>query len=130
MTKRHAVDTKLRRVLLKTLAAAAVVAATIAVPWAASGAPRLEPAAFQLGGWAADDAMAFDPYTLTYSSSVESSSGREEPATTSDTEAEAAPRSGTRTFSSGGETGRDFGRPPIRTPYRPPVRTPFKPPLF
>jgi hypothetical protein len=102
---------------------------------------RVAQEAFLLGGWAADEALRFDPFRLV------TRAARKDPSSTAvvpsaapvpvsatvpsptPTVSEAASPTESVTASDtdppGGSTSL---RPPIRIPYRPPLRSPFKPP--
>ena len=96
--RRRAFCVKLARALL--LAGAMVFIAGSS--WNARGATTPDRSAFLPGGWAADDAFAFNPFNPW--------SPIHDVVTANTT------RSTTN------------GRPPPRIPYRPPLRTPYKPP--
>ena len=113
----------------------------IAFASAARAAPVPDPEAFLWGGWAAEEALRFDPFTLrtfvVRRPRVDAAEGAL-PAAGVDPLASGsvAPVSG------GGEAGPTSPRslstpgdpplpyvPPVRIPYRPPLRSPFRPPL-
>jgi len=83
--------------------------------WNAMGATRPDRMAFLPGGWAAADALAFNPFNP-----WSPMHNIVAPGSTSAT--------GERSGGSTTMTSSIGGRPPPRIPYRPPLRTPFKPP--
>jgi len=96
---------------VQALLLAGAALCTAGSPWDARGAQPPDRGAFALDGWAAEDALAFDPfhpYEWLYGVSP-SELG-------SATEGALAPSAALDS------------RPPIRIPYRPPLRTPYKPP--
>ncbi|GAH66821.1 unnamed protein product, partial [marine sediment metagenome] len=101
---------------------------------AARAAPVPDPEAFLWGGWAAEDALRFDPFALTFplASVVRRPSvdAAEPSAGSSDLGGggeEAGPTSPS-SLSSAGDPPLPYV-PPVRIPYRPPLRSPFRPPL-
>lgn len=93
----------MKRLILAGVAVCVVAALAVTVVQAQAERPLLrDPKAYLLGGLMADDALAFDPFTL---SAVPSSARKATPVAT-------------------------VRRPEIRVPYRPVLRSPFRPPLF
>lgn len=107
---RGAMCVKLARALLCVGAMALIGGSS----WNAMAATTPDHSGFLPGGWAVDDALAFDPFNPW---SVTTS------------------REATTTTVSGANSGaeplgspRGLLRPPPHVPYRPPLRTPYKPP--
>ena len=100
--RRSAFCVKLARALLLVGAMAFIAGSS----WNAVGATTPDRSAFLPGGWAVDDALAFNPFNPW--SPIGAAGGR-----------------GGRSRPLMAARG---GRPPPRIPYRPPLRTPYKPP--
>jgi len=118
----------------------------IAFAPAARAAPVPDPEAFLWGGWAADEALRFDPFTLRTlpltgvvrrpsvdaAEGVLPAAGVDLPASGSVAlvggAGEAGPTS-PRSLSSPGDPPPLPYVPPVRIPYRPPLRSPFRPPM-
>jgi len=110
---------------------------------AQQGTSRADPTAFLLGGWAADESLRFDPFSLATLPATKARSGSAvtpaaAPISVSATApspapAESAAASPAESITASGATGAGVTlslRPPIRIPYRPVLRSPFRPPLF
>ena len=112
-SKRRALASTVTRVLLL----GGVLLAMVVLPWAARAATIADPRAFWLGGWAAEEALGFDPFNPWRSvfrlSSPSSTSSKSTAETT------------TYTSDGGSRTTR---RPPVWVPNRPGLRTPERPP--
>ena len=108
--RRRAFRVKLARALLLVGAMVLIAGSS----WNAMGATKPDRSAFLPGGWAVDDALAFDPFNpwspmhSIIAASSTSATGRSGGSTTTTSSIVAL-------------------RPP-RIPYRPPLRTPYKPP--
>ena len=128
-----------RRVVLAV--AVLLVGLTASSVVAQQATKRLEQEAFLLGGWAADAALRFDPFSLTTLPATKARSDSAVTPSAAPVPVSAVAPSPTPTVSPaatppGGEIASspeepvDVStlRPPIRVPYRPPLRSPFKPP--
>ncbi len=106
-----------------------LVAAAICTVGVGGAVAAPDPRAYFLGGQAAEEALLFDPFTLTtlpLRDATKAPSGRGAARPAEATGGSVAPAAAAEKAATGGSPG----RPPPWPPGRPPIRSPYRPPLI